>query len=316
MTDPAVSVVVIVFRMPRQAMNTVYTLTSKYQRSIPEGEFEIIVVENRSQQCLSAEHVHALGGNVRYFLRDETSQSPAAAINFGFGQARAPIVGLLIDGARMVTPGVLHFARRAFQAYERPLVIAPGYHLGQERQWKAAQDGYNEEEEQLLLARIDWRSNGYALFSISRMDETNENGYFNPLLESNCIFFRRECFDEIGGANEDFQSVGGGILNLAIFNSLCELPDTKLVVLPGEGSFHQYHGGVSTSPQQDREALLESFRDEYRRICGPYRSPDREPVILGQITPEALNHLRWAAFMGVIRADLIQKAGRVEWPRG
>jgi glycosyltransferase involved in cell wall biosynthesis len=96
--NPRTSIIVIVYSMPRQAMNTLYSLSQDYQRDLPSADYEIIVVENRSGACLNSEEVEELGPQFRYFLRNETGVSPAAAINFGFDQARGDYIGLMIDG--------------------------------------------------------------------------------------------------------------------------------------------------------------------------------------------------------------------------
>jgi hypothetical protein len=309
------SVLVVVYRMPRQAENTIFTLSTAYQRDITEEEYEIVVVENRSDQCLDPDRLRQIAPNARYFLRDEAGVSPAAAVNFGFAQCRASIVGLMIDGARMVTPRVLRWVLRAFFAFEKPLVATPGYHLGPDRQWKSRYTGYDEQAEQALLSTVDWRRDGYSLFDIACIDDTNNEGFFSPFIESNCFFFRRKCFLDIGGADERFQTPGGGILNLAIFNHMCRLPRTKFVVLLGEGSFHQYHGGVSTSGLEDREAMLEVFREEYRTLYGHrIEGYDREPVIFGAVSPHLLPHLNWSAEQGGFREIMIHQMQRVEWP--
>ncbi len=48
-----------------------------------------------------------------------------------------------------------------------------------------------------------------------------------------------------------FDDRGGGLVNLALFARACKLPDSKLVVILGEESFHQIHGGTATNvPEQ------------------------------------------------------------------
>ena len=72
------------------------------------------------------------------------------------------------------------------------------------------------------------------------------------MVESNCIFLSRETFLAAGGADMRFDLPGGGFLNMDIYRQAARLPDTEVVQLIGEGSFHQYHGGTTTnvSPEQ------------------------------------------------------------------
>ena len=46
MSRPLVSIIVIIFDMPRQALNTLRSLTLPYQQGVDEPLFEIVVVEN------------------------------------------------------------------------------------------------------------------------------------------------------------------------------------------------------------------------------------------------------------------------------
>ena len=110
MIRPLLSIIVIVYDMPRQALNTLISLSPDYQQGVQAGDYEVIVVENRSIRNMDVEAIAALPGNFRYFLRDESGVSPAAAINFAFAQVHGALVGLMIDGARMVSPGVVQYA--------------------------------------------------------------------------------------------------------------------------------------------------------------------------------------------------------------
>src|SRR5207247_98891 len=107
---PKISVVVVLFNIPRQAENTVYSLTTQHQRNVRDEDYEIIVVENASSAMLGEERALGLGKNVRYFRRDAPEVSPAPAVNFGVSRARARTVGLMIDGARMATPRLIEHA--------------------------------------------------------------------------------------------------------------------------------------------------------------------------------------------------------------
>ncbi|MFN2165497.1 MAG: glycosyltransferase, partial [Anaerolineae bacterium] len=104
---PAVSVVVIAYDMAAQAERTVRSLFSDYQLGVCAADYEVIVVENESRNLLDSDFVEALPDNFRYFLRRDAEPSPAAAINFGASQARGEHICIMIDGARMLTPGVM-----------------------------------------------------------------------------------------------------------------------------------------------------------------------------------------------------------------
>ncbi|MGL4318370.1 MAG: glycosyltransferase family 2 protein, partial [Pseudomonas sp.] len=139
---PRLSIVVIVYKMADQAERTLYSLSTAYQRGVSERDYEVIVVENCSDHLLGAERATRHGNNVRYFLRQETQRTPVHAINFGAAKAHGSHVAIMIDGARMVTPGIVRQALKAFEAEPEGAVSAPGYHLGSKLQQVAVNEGY------------------------------------------------------------------------------------------------------------------------------------------------------------------------------
>lgn len=302
MSQPLLSVIVIAYDMPRQALNTLLSLSPDYQQGVTGEEYEVIVVENRSRRNMDPEAVAALPGNFRYFLRDELGVSPAAAINFGFAQACGRFVCLMIDGARLVSPGVLQFALMAFRITADALVVVPGYHLGESDQQFHLSNGYTEEKEQQLLQQIDWLSNGYRLFEISCWSEANPRGFFNPFMECNCLFMSAEVFREIGQADERFNMAGGGSLNLYTYRKASIHPRSQSFMLVGEGSFHQMHGGVTTSEVDGRDEIVKS---QYKQLCQllgyDFRSPTVEPVLLGKVRGPVLPYLAISSEMGLKR---------------
>src|SRR4051794_36001026 len=115
---PQVSVVVVTYNIPREAPRTLYSLSADYQRDIAADEYEIIVVDNGSDPPLDADMVRRQVGNFRLIRIDQAPPSPAHAINRGIAEARGDVIGVMIDGARLVTPGLLHFARQGARLYE------------------------------------------------------------------------------------------------------------------------------------------------------------------------------------------------------
>jgi hypothetical protein len=315
MTAPKLSIIVVFFRIPRQADNTLYSLSVAHQRHVSADDYEIIVVENASDAIYGEERALGHGPNVRYFLREEPGVSPVPAVNFGFGAARAPLIGLVVDGAHMMTPRVVEYALMAARIHDCPVIDVPAHHLGAAYHHLNLTSGHDEATEIRLLDECRWKENGYALFDVACWSEANENGFFCPTMESNCLFCTREAFERIGRADPRFDGAGGGLVNQDVFARLVRVPGSKLVMLAGEGSFHQFHGGVSTSGYEGREEALEALRVQNERIRG-HRiiGHDREPFVLGTFSPESLRHLARSAELGLLRALMCAKDGRREWP--
>ena len=287
---PALSVIVVVYNMRREAPRTLESLSAEYQRGIDPGSYEVIIVENGSSAPLDEGWVSSLGEEFRYFFLDSGSSSPAAAINYGARQSRSANLGIMVDGARIVTPGVLSLAERCLRAFNRPVVGTLGFHLGPDLQIHAEQSGYDRRTEDRLLASIGWPQDGYRLFEISTLALSSRRGWFECPYESNCVFLPKAMFEELAGFEEAFDAPGGGMVNLDFWRRACLLPDSTLMTLLGEGSFHQIHGGAATSATPERlEDLAAGWDAQYRRIRGePFSNPERTPLLFGHLSPTAL----------------------------
>ena len=135
---PRLSIVVIAYNMPRQLQNTLYSLSTAYQQNVEKDDYEVIVMENQSANTLDTSMLEQLQGNFHYHLRQETLPSPVNAINEGISLARGDYIAVMIDGARMVTPGIIHHTLRAFKLSMNAVVAVPGYHLGREIQQESS----------------------------------------------------------------------------------------------------------------------------------------------------------------------------------
>jgi hypothetical protein len=287
------SVVVVVYDMPRQAMNTLYSLSTSYQRDVDANDYEVIVIENNSDNNLVAGQVESLAGNYRYILRNETRPTPIYAVNHGIEVADGENICLMIDGARLLSPRVLRYTLDAFAINSKALVAVPGYHIGEHDHKFNNINLHDEQSEQQLLDGIDWKNNGYQIFKVSCLSGANTHGYLHPLLESNCLSVSKQALVAYGGAKQEFQSPGGGAVNLDLYRGLCLDPMSQLFVVAGEGSFHQYHGGVTTMQRDDLDELLQNFQDEYKAINGEYyEAARREPTLIGAITAASLPYLQ------------------------
>lgn len=294
---PLISFVLIVYKMPDQAEKTLYSLSTDYQRGVSGNDYEIIVVENSSAAVLGEERACQYGNNVRYFYREESLPSPVPAVNFGAAEARGTHISIMVDGARMLSPAVVSYTLAACQLHPRPVIAIPGYHLGHKLQQRAVLEGYCEAEEQELLASIDWPRDGYRLFEIACLSGTSRAGYFKPIGESNCLCVSRELWAELQGFDAAFTETGGGQVNLDFYKRAVESPDTQLIVLIGEGSFHQFHGGITTGTQGDER--IKSMQDHFNQYAalrgGPYESPDKRPIFLGSVSDSAMKFLKLGA---------------------
>ncbi len=289
--NPKLSVIVIVHDMRREAPRTLFSLSPEYQRGVEAGDYEVIVIENGSSVPLQAEAVERIASNFRYHRHETSSPSPVEAVNLGVDLARGERVAVCVDGARILSPGIVHHMLAAFRAFPDPFVYTLGWHLGGEVQNVSIKTGYDQAVEDRLLESIDWRANGYALFSISALALSSQEGWFSTVAESNCFALRKTEFVRLGGFSNAFQSPGGGLVNLDFFAQACAAPELTPVLLLGEGTFHQFHGGVATNVAMSDHPWTR-FHEEYVRVRGKtYVPPQFSPYYLGRLSPEARRFL-------------------------
>jgi glycosyltransferase involved in cell wall biosynthesis len=291
----ALSIVVVAYDMEREVARTLRSLAPTYQRDIDASDYEVVLVDNGSPRPIGEEILAAFPGRFRTVRLDNASPSPAHAANVGLEMAEGELVGLLIDGARLASPGLLSQSRVADRVADRAVVATLAWHLGTEEHMRAEEVGYDQAAEDRLLAEADWESDGYRLFDISTLAGSSRRGWFGALDESNALFMHRAMWKELGGLDEQFALPGGGALNHDLYRRACALAGSRLVVLLGEGTFHQIHGGALTSASYPREWAL----SEYETLRGtPLDVPAFDPLYLGTVPPAALPHLdysiRWA----------------------
>jgi hypothetical protein len=280
--SPRLSVVVVAHGMDRELPRTLRTLATPYQRGIEPDDYEVIVVDNGSSPPVAPEVLEAFAGPIRSLRLDPAPPSPARAANLGIEAAEGRLVGLIVDGARMASPGLLATALAASGVAPRPVIATLGWHLGSVRHMDAASAGHDQAAEDALLDGVDWETDGYRLFEIATLGGSSAWGWFSPLAESSALFLPAPLWGELGGLDEGFARPGGGLVNHDLYRRASELGGVELVTLLGEGTFHQFHGGASTSGGDDFEQL----QAEYIALRGTrYLAPTAEPLLIGRVPP-------------------------------
>jgi hypothetical protein len=287
------SIVVVAYNMRREAPRTLLSLCPPYQQGVGVDEYEVLVVDNGSTEPLDGPELESLSPNIRYHYLDPASRSPAPAVNVGVAMTEGSLVGIILDGARLVTPGLVRHALLGLSLFARPIVTPLAWHLGPARQRTSIRRGYDQSVEDRLLDEIGWPGDGYRLFEVAALAASNHDGLFSPMAESPCLFLPRSMFGELGGYEERFDLPGGGLANLDMFVRACEAPNSDLVVLLGEGSFHQVHGGASTnSPAEQWNAAHE----QYVKLRGRrFSRPVKGRTYIGTVPRPALATLEESA---------------------
>ena len=283
---PRLSLVLVAYEMRRELPRTIRSLSPPMQRGVEREDYELIVADNGSADPPDRDQCEAFGASIRWLAIESPTPSPVPAANRAIAEASAPLVGVMIDGARLASPGILHHAIAAAAVHPRPVIATLGLHLGPDLQRRSVAAGYDQATEDELLDAARWTTDGYRLFEISSLGGSSRAGWFEAPAESNALFMPSQMWAELEGFDERFRSAGGGLANLDLFDRACALPDSRLIMLLGEATFHQIHGGAATNnPESARERLL----DEYAEIRGrDYRRPDVRPLSIGAPAPQAM----------------------------
>lgn len=290
-TKIKLSVVVVVYDMARELPRTLLSLSPDMQNETNADEYEIIVVDNGSIHPFDETACKAISPNIKIIYNDPCgSKSPVGAIRRGLEEARGSLIGVMIDGARMASPGLLSTALRASKISPQIVIGSLAFHLGHEVQMDSVHNGYNQDVEDRLLKTVPWQTDGYCLFDISVLAGSSGNGWFTLPAETNALFMWREKWFELGGYDQKFQAAGGGLSNHDMWYRACTSPGSDVVLLVGEATFHQFHDGVATNSKVPPNS---KFRAEYKTLRGTDYKPPRVPfTIFGSVRSNHSNSVK------------------------
>lgn len=288
------SIVVIFHNMAREAPRTLYTLSPAYQQNVAAQDYEVIAVDNGSEIPLCPDMVAGFGAQFRLIRHQTSSVSPVNAINLGAAQTTGEAVAIIVDGARMASPGLVAHSLQALRLAELAVVYARSWHLGPDVQNKTVPQGYNQATEDALLEQINWQTQGYRLFEISTLAPSSHGGFFGAVpAEFSWVALPRKLYEALGGYDARFQAPGGGLVNHHFRNRALDFAATTPVALLGEGVFHQVHGGVATNVPMHQHPMKQ-FRLEYQSITGAeYKiHPVENPLYFGRLAAEVHRFIR------------------------
>ena len=283
----ALSVVVICFNMRRELARTLRSLSGGYQRGVAPGAYEVILVDNGSDEPPTAAEFADLDLNLRIVHQPNPRPSPVEALNAGLALCTGAVIAVMIDGARMASPGLLAAGLHAARLHEKAVVFTQSLHLGPGYQWLTMREGYDQAEEDRLLASIAWPAEGYRLFDIAAGYRPDPSRWTSETpIESDALFMPVALWRELGGYEVAFISPGGGAASADLFRRACETPGSQLILVSGEATFHQLHQQSITSSGADTVDQIKRFSREYQRIRGPLTALKLTSWVFGVARPK------------------------------
>lgn len=277
------SLLLCAYDMGRELPRTVQTLSRAGQQGIAGLDYEIVVLDHGSPVPVDEAALQAIAPNLRVIRVDPAPVSPVAAINRVMAELPGRALALMIDGARMASPGLIAGALRALDDDPEAAVGTLAFHLGPAMQMTSVFAGYDQAVEDALLASVPWQADGYRLFDISVLAGSSAGGWFAPIAESNAVFLTPAFWRRCGGLDERFASAGGGLANLEFWSRAVAASGGRPWMVLGEGTFHQVHGGAATnSPAEARVAMQQEYQALYGRRFQP---PIYEPRLAGHLPP-------------------------------
>jgi len=286
---PKLTVVIVCYNMARELPRTLQSLSMCIHSGLTADEIEVIVVDNGSSSPVDIDSCCQWIPDMQLVGMENPNQSPVNAINKGLELAHGDFIGVMVDGARMLSPGLLNQACNASKLHDRAVVGTFAFHLGPDVQMRSVAEGYNQQKEDKLLESSNWESDGYHLFEISTFAGASSQGWFELPNETNALFMNREQWVELGGYESKFVTPGGGLCNHDMWHRACSDSRNQVVMLLGEATFHQVHGGVATNAVESKREL---FHEEYRSIRGhQFRKSKVDAHLFGRFHPSILNSL-------------------------
>lgn len=291
MTKPLISIIIVAYDMARELPRTVHSLLPPYQHGLTSNDIEIVIADNGSHEPVQRGWFPS-EADIRIVRVNDGGVSPCRALNAAFAQTTADQIGIIIDGARMVTPGLLRTSLMAARIADETVVSTLHFHLGPKVQQVSVTEGYSRAVEDELLRSIDWPKNGYGLFDISCLGESAKMGVASTPFESNFSLLSRRRYETLGGYDERFTQLGGGLANWDFYRrAILSFPEPTGVLLIGEANFHQLHFGATTQeggvrrPTPTGSTFWDAYLQEYEAVRGePYRSILQKPMLYGSMT--------------------------------
>lgn len=255
--DYSISIILPTFRHAHELEKTIYSL--EYQHEMNFDEYEIIIVnddpKDSDTRALAIDYYRHYE-NIRYIEVHDAKRigitNGNRGMNIGARAAKGPILILMIDSCRIVTPGILRKYRDQFREHGFEIcVTSVPFHIGKHYSDKS----FTVQDCRELMNKIKWREDPYRLFDVKAHTRISKTGV---ITESTFQAMSKQNYMAINGMNEIFISWGtnnldmwrrctrakpeGGVQEKGVPGKWGKVGlGLKVINIETEASFHQNH---------------------------------------------------------------------------
>ena len=158
---PKLSIVVVTYKMQREAPRTVLSLLPPLQRCVHNLDYEIIVIDNGSPEPLDLDDILSIASRPVRLVRvapQDASASPVGCINAAVRDcATGDWLMVCIDGARLASSHLVCRTIDILARHPHAFTFVASRHLGSKPQMQSVREGYDQVAEDKLLLSLDSR---------------------------------------------------------------------------------------------------------------------------------------------------------------
>lgn len=263
------SIVVIFYDMEECYEDTLLTMSREFQVGIEDVSYEVIAIDNNSPVPLDEGAVERFGPEFKLVRYETEGRSPVEAINYGLSICTGEYVAVVVDGARMLSNGVIAKTLSEAKRYPRACVYTQAFNLATYS--CAPEEAFNVELK--MKKQTGWPGDSKSIISKGILCDS-----YGPTLQGKIpteftwYVVKRSFMDSVGRYNENFKSHGGGLMNQELVIRMVK-HNPQFVFVQDEYSIHQYHNRYKP------KGTMQVYFDEFEQVTGrAWQQPNIKPT--------------------------------------
>ncbi len=284
-----ISVLLFCYDIREEVINTLESLRNEYQNFDP-SLYEVLILENPSENNLSAKEIYNLPDNFFYNLNTH-KKSFTESLNHLSSKANGDYLLIIPDGANILSKRVLNYCYQAIKISSKCIVAFHSYNLGFAENGISKKDIHDSKKIEKAFLNEMFPKFPDSLLNNASWADSSSSGSFSQMAESNCLLLTKQLWNKIDGFDQRLDSIEEGIANLDLYNRALENKDHKLFFVLGEGTIHQLNSKKSANSFVKN---FEKCKSEYFKITKKNLnlSERKDYDFLGRVHPSSLKLLK------------------------